>query len=112
MRKSPSRTPRNYDGIACTNRQVSDIVPSILSDVHQHVRNNSALVLASWPTVIGPQLASMTQAVSFNEGVLVVKVNNSTLYSLLIRHDKPKLMKKMKSQFPNLNLKDIVFRIG
>lgn len=112
MSKAHARTPRNYDGIECTNRQVSAIAPTLLRDVHQHVKNNSALVLASWPTVIGPQLASMTQAVAFTEGVLVVKVKNSTLYSLLTRHDKPKLLKKMKEQFPKINLKDIVFRVG
>lgn len=112
MPKFPLRTPRNYDGIECTNRHVKELLPSFLDKVHQHVKNNSALVLASWPSIIGPQLAPMTQAVSFDEGVLVVKVKNSTLYSLLIRHDKPKLFKKMKLQFPNLKLKDIVFRIA
>jgi hypothetical protein len=111
MPKPSSRTPRYYDGIECTNRQVKDLLPKVLRKVHQHVKNNSALVLAAWPAIIGPQLASMTQAAAFNEGVLVVKVKNSTLYSLLIRHDKPKLLAKMKTQFPNLNLIDIVFRI-
>lgn len=112
MSKIPSRTPRYYDGVGCTNRQMREIVPAVLHKMHRQVKNQSALVLANWPLIIGPHLSAMTQAVKFDEGVLVVKVKNSTLYSLLTRHDKPDLMKKIKTQFPNIDLKDIVFRMG
>ncbi len=112
MGKSPSRTPRGYDGVGCTNQHVSDILPKVLKGIHKHAQDQSLLILSAWSTIIGPQLAPMTKAVMFKEGVLMVKVKNSTLYSLLVRHDKPKLLGRLRAQFPKVDIKNIDFRIG
>lgn len=112
MRKLSSRTPRGYDGTNRTNRKIDEVLPIVMENVNAHIRNQSAFVLAAWPGLIGQKLSSMTQAVKFVDGVLTVKVNNSTLYSLLNSHDKPKLLQKIKKQFPKVSIRDIVFRIG
>jgi hypothetical protein len=65
-----------------------------------------------WPDVIGPKLASMTQAHSFVDGVLLVKVKNSTLHSLLSQNDKPRILNLLRKRFPNVEIKTIYFRIG
>jgi hypothetical protein len=70
------------------------------------------LILEAWPEVIGLKLAGMTQAVSFANGMLVVKVKNSTLHSLLSQNDKPRILNNLRKKFPNVTIKDIVFRIG
>ena len=70
------------------------------------------LVLASWPSVVGPRMASMTQAVSFAGGVLCVRVKNSTLNSLLSQREKPRLLSALRRQLPNTTISDIVFRMS
>lgn len=112
MEKNRRRTPKNYDGTAPTSRRLSDVLPQVLANVMSAYSERPDLILASWPEVIGPKLASMTRAISFHQGVLFVKVQNSTLFSLLNQHDKPKLLVKLKQQFPKHNIRNIVFKMG
>lgn len=110
--KSYQRTPKNYNGTGLTTHHVSAILPIVLSKVGEVYSHRPDLIIATWPEIIGPQLASMTQAVSFLDGVLVVKVKNSTLHSLLSQHDKPRILSILRKKFPRLDIKTIVFRIG
>lgn len=75
-------------------------------------QDQPGLVLAAWPGLVGPQVASMTQAVQFHEGILRVKVHNSPLYSLLTQHEKQRLLRNLRAQFPKVEIKNILFRIG
>lgn len=88
------------------------ILPKLLAEVGRKAANRPDIILAAWPDVIGACLAPMTKALAFTEGVLVVKVNNSTLHSLLVQHEKGKLIRALKKRFPRVGLKDIRFRIG
>ncbi len=112
MNKSFRRTPKNYDGTAVTTHSVIDLAPRALSRLSTVYQDRPGLILAAWNTLVGPQLASMTQAVQFKDGVLWVKVNNSPLYSLLSQHEKPKLLAKLRAEFPKIEIKNIAFRIG
>lgn len=112
MRKSNRRTPKNYDGTAPTTHKISDLLSEVVLQIRDNYQDRPDLVLAAWPEVIGPQLAAMTQAVSFIEGVLLVKVKNSTLHSLLSQNDKARIIASLKAKFPRVQLKNIVFRIG
>jgi len=106
------RTPRHYDGPNTTSRQVGFLLENALTEIREVYQDRPDLVLAAWPEVIGPQLAAMTQAISFNEGILVVKVKNSTLHSLLSQRDKPKVLNSLRQKFPRMNIRGIAFRIG
>lgn len=112
MKKKVWRTPRNYDGTAVTTHRLTDMLPQVLVNVMSVYSERPDLVLAGWSDIIGPKLAPMTRAISFYEGVLLVKVQNSTLFSLLQRHDKPKLLYKLQQQFPKHNIRNIVFKMG
>lgn len=70
------------------------------------------LILAAWPKIIGPSLSPMTQAVFFESGILTVKVSNSTLYSLLVQHEKTRVLQVLRETFPGVEIKNIVFRLG
>lgn len=109
MRK---RTPRNYDGSEITTHRLHDLMPGVLSRISTTFADRPDLILAAWPDVIGERLAPMTKAVSFIDGVLTVTVKNSTLYSLLSKNDKPKLVQALKMKFPKISIKTILFRIG
>lgn len=106
------RTPRNYDGAEVTTHRLHDLMPGVLSRISVTFSDRPDLILAAWPDVIGERLAPMTEAISFINGVLTVKVKNSTLYGLLCNNDKPKLVQALKAKFPKILIKTILFRIG
>jgi hypothetical protein len=107
-----ARTAKNYDGTASTNKLFKDLLPKELSSIQNQFKDRPDLVLASWPSIIGAIHAPMTEAHSFKEGILTVKVKNSSLYSLLKKHEESKLLAKLRSQFPNLLIRAINFRMG
>lgn len=106
------RKPKNYDGSQITTRRIGDLLAHALSKLDQSYKLRPDLLIAAWPDVIGPKFSGMTEAVSFQDGVLHVKVKNSTLYSLLNQNDKPRLVILLRKRFPNMVIKTIVFRMG
>lgn len=112
MNKTYSRTPKNYNGTGPTSHRLGDLLSGILAQVGFTYEQRPDLILAAWPEIIGFQLAPMTEAVSFYQGVLHVKVKNSTLHSLLNQNDKPRILNVLRRRFPNVQIKSITFRIG
>lgn len=110
--ESARRTPKNYDGVGITSHSFSKLLPFVLGKISEVHQERPDLVLASWPSIIGPKLATMTEAVSFVNGVLVVKVKNSTLHSLLSTNDKPRLLSALRQKFPKVQIFNIMFKIG
>lgn len=112
MSKAFSRTPKEYNGTKVTTHRMNDLIPFVLEKITEVYQQQPELVLAAWPELIGAKLAKMTQAVSFKNGVLVVNVKNSTLYSLLSQNEKSRLTQLLRGKFPRVEIKTIVFRIG
>lgn len=109
---SYKRIPKNYDGTGVTTRAMSALLPTVLSEIGKVYEQRPDLVLAAWPEIIGKQFEGMTQAVSFQDGVLVVRVRNSTLHSLLSRNDKHRILGSLRQKFPNILIKTVIFRMG
>lgn len=112
MSERTKRHLKNYDGTAVTSRHLNDVLLGALSSLNQKYQDQPEQILAAWPDVIGQALAGMTQAVKFDGGVLTVKVRNSSLYSLLTQNDKPKILAKLRSKFPQTEIRTIIFRMG
>lgn len=112
MAKANHRTPKNYDGTRLTTRKMSELLPTVLEQIGEIYNERPDLIISAWSAIIGPQLASMTEAMAFTNGVLVVKVKNSSLHELLIRQDKPRILKSLRMKFPKVSINNIVFRIG
>jgi hypothetical protein len=112
LKSTYRRTPRNYSGTEVTSHLIGELLPSVLSGIGAVYEQRPDLILAVWPSIIGPQLAPMTQAVSFIEGVLVVKVKNSTLHSLLSQKERPRILQILRQRFPNVDIKSILFRMS
>lgn len=106
------RTPRHYDGTEVTSHRMTDLLPRVLAKIGEVYQQNADLILAMWPEIIGMKFAGMTQAVSFVDGILVVKVRNSTLYSLLSQNDKLRILNVLRKKFPHVEIKNIYFRMG
>lgn len=112
MTKRHSRKSRYYDGTELTTHRMHDLLPTVLERIGGVYQQRSDLILAMWPAIIGPQLAAMTQAVSFADGVLTVKVKNSTLLQLLSQYEKLRILNLLKEKFPHVDMKGISFRMG
>lgn len=112
MKGKFKRTPRFYDGTEVTSRQLKEVIPFVLKKVKGAYGHRSEEILAAWPDVIGKRLAGMTSAESFYDGILRVRVKNSTLLSLLKQYEKSRIISQMRRQFPGVEIKTILFRIG
>lgn len=106
------RTPRNYNGTNATTRHLGSILSGLLGKVSENFNERPDMILAAWPEIIGAQLAKMAEAVAFTEGVLEVRVKNSSLYSLLSQQDKPRLVQALRVRFPKVVIKTIRFKLG
>ena len=60
--------------------------------------------------IIGEKLSGLAQVKSLNNGILVIKVNSSSLNQLLSTTEKPKILLKLKTQYPFLRIKNVVFK--
>jgi len=112
MSRPYSRIPKHYGGTRITSRSITQLLPQVLFKIGQVYHQKGEIVIAIWPDIIGSSLAAMTQAVSFIDGVLLVKVKNSTLHSLLSQNEKPRLLRILREKFPQVEIKTIYFRIG
>lgn len=97
---------------ATTTRHIQQLLPRFLEKIGKLYQDRGEMIIAAWPSCIGPELAPMTEAISFVEGVLTVKVKNSTLYSLLSQNDKPRILKNLRDKFSGTQIKTIHFRLG
>ncbi|MDE3046111.1 MAG: DUF721 domain-containing protein [Verrucomicrobiota bacterium] len=107
--KSIRRTPRNYDGIENPSKQLSDLLGEGLKAIREKAGQSSEEIFSAWPQIIGEQMAPLTEAVSFDDGILTVKVKSSTLYSLLSQHERPRLLKRLQEKF---SIRGLKFRVG
>ncbi len=106
------RTPKGYDGTAKTHHHLQEVLPGVLRGVNAAYKERPDLVMGAWQQVIGPSLSGMTEALHFQEGILTVKVKNSSLFSLLKQYERPRLLRKLRERFPQTVIKAIVFRAG
>lgn len=111
MARQTRRLPENYDGVGITTYRIGDILTDVLATLSETYQERPDLVLAAWAGIIGAKLAPMTQALSFSDGVLLVKVRNSTLHEILHR-EKGKILKNLRQKFPKVSIQNIMFRIG
>lgn len=100
------------EGSKLTNKQLRDLLPKALGSIGAMQRDRPDLIVAAWPQIIGEKLVSMTKAISFDRGILYVKVANSTLYSLLSQHERGRLLKSLREKFLSVEIKNISFRLG
>lgn len=98
--------------VSSTNKHLSALLPKVLGQINALHQDRPDLIIAAWPEVIGPRLSSMTEAVSFQQGILAVKVGNSTLYSVLVSQERARLLKLLQKKFPTVQIKNIHFKIG
>lgn len=95
-----------------TNKHLKELLPQVLGQIGSMHKERPDLVMAAWKDIIGEKLFSMTKVISFENGILFVKVSNSTLYSVLSQQERGRLLHLLQKRFPSVEIKNIHFRMG
>lgn len=95
-----------------TTKNLTDVLRSVLKDISCSYNNYLETFIKEWPKIIGEDYAFMTQVVGYKQGVLTIKVKNSSLYSLLYHHKKQDILKQIQKNYPKWCVKNIIFRIS
>ncbi len=95
-----------------TSKPIQSLLPHFLDQVNRNCDQRYDLIPLAWPEIVGEKLAPMTRAGVFKDGVLEVKVTNSTLLSILNHTEKKILLKKLKEKFPKTDIREIRFRLS
>lgn len=96
---------------SCSHK-IGDLLPGIWSKIQASCHNQGTLIGECWAQIVGSQFAKDSRVVGFDRGIITIKVANSSLYSLLAYYEKKRLLHKIKAQFPKVEVKDLVFRLG
>lgn len=108
-----AKQAKYYDSTAVSTKHLQDLLPAVVRRFSEKYQERPQSVLAAWPKIIGKELAPLTKASRFDNGVLYVTVKNSTLLSLLSNPvDKQKILQTAKQMLPASNISNIIFRIG
>ena len=107
------RPEHAHDGPSTTSRQLKDLARRYLAHLEQKLQTKPREILELWPQVIGAAFAGMTRAEKFEQGVLYVRVKNSSLLSLLHSvSERNRLVDALRTEVPDVEIIDISFRIG
>lgn len=99
-------------GVKCTNKHLKELLPRVLGEIGSLHKERPDLIMAAWRDIIGEKLFPMTKVIRFEEGILFIKVNNSTLYSVLSQQERGRLLHLLQKRFPSVEIKNIHFRMG
>lgn len=88
--------------------RVGELLPSILSKLGLEQRFKENEVLASWPSIVGKELASRTKATRVDRGILYVHVDHGAWMQELHFMEK-ELLRRLRAQAPGVKLKKIQF---
>lgn len=104
------RTPRHFDGIRSPSKNLKDLLPDVLKGIERRAGSDERDVLLVWAELMGPKMAPLTKAISLNEGVLIVEVKSTTLYSCLCQYERGRLLKSLQEKCPNAGIVNLHFR--
>ncbi len=92
--------------------ELKTLLPFLMKKVDGLQHNSPQQILSAWPLIVGEQWASVAKAVSFVDGILTVKVKNSSILSQLTQYEKPRLLKLLREKFPSWTIQEIRFCMG
>ena len=97
--------------VSTANKKLKDVILKVVEDVESKHKKNPKEIMNFWYKIIQKEFASMTKPKKFENDALIVYVKNSTLYSVLVKYEKDKLLKKLQKKFSKEIIKNIIFRM-
>jgi len=92
-------------------KPIGDIVAQLMARRGYANERSAVAQQEAWQAVAGQSLARFTRVGLIRRGVLEVLVANSSMMQELT-FQKTSLLEKLKTQLPDVNLRDLRFRIG
>ena len=106
-KKRPYRYPTQL-----TTKKLVDLLGPVFQNISSIYSNHLENFIRDWPKILGKDYASMTEIIGYKKGILIIKVKNSSLYSLLYHHKKQEILKQIYKNYPKWDVKDITFKMG
>ncbi len=91
-------------------RPIGSVMRKLLAEKDYASLQSSQTLVDAWQSIAGERLAKVTRLGKVTRGILLVEVANS-LALQDIHFEKPRLLKALQAQFPELKLTDLRFRI-
>lgn len=95
----------------CSQR-VSDALGKVMRSLGLQERLTEAQILAAWKEVVGEWFALHTCPERIRDGVLHVRVVQSSIHYELDRNWRAEIVRKLKARFGPGRVRDIRFRVG
>lgn len=112
MSREYRRLPKGFDRPdGYTSHRLDRLLKGALREIKQRYGMCPQQLLEGWSELVGPRFSSMARAIAFADGTLMVKVANSTLYSLLSQ-EKGRLLSQLRTRFPSIEIRQLQFRLG
>ncbi len=94
------------------SRAVGQTIEEVMRQLGLEERVTEFQILSAWKEIVGEWFALHTCPERIRDGVLYVRVVQSSVHIELDRNWKPTIVKKLKARFGAGRVRDIRFRIG
>lgn len=91
-----------------TNKSLQHLLQKFLSQIQTSEESEKERVFKLWFAILGDEFSKYTKPLSFDKGIFIVRVESSSLYSLLCTYEKTRLYQELRKHVPHL--RDIRFR--
>lgn len=91
---------------------ISNVLTELLDRIDVGREFKGTKLLSKWNTIVGNVIAKRTRPVSLYRGILTVEVTDSVWLTELDRFHKENILRKIKDECNDLEIKDIRFKIG
>jgi predicted nucleic acid-binding Zn ribbon protein len=95
-----------------TSQPIARLLPVLLGKLGLQERIREEEILSAWKEVVGDFLAQHATPAGLREGVLSVRVVQSTVQFELERMWRSRILQKLQARFGRSQVRDIRFRIG
>ena len=102
------REPRAED----RTQLVGNTLEKVMKQLGLAERLTEGQILGAWKEIVGEWFALHTCPERIRDGILYVRVVQSSIHYELDRNWKPQIIQKLKARFSGVRIRDIRFRIG
>lgn len=95
-----------------TAQPIAKLLPALLGKLGLQERIQEEEILTAWRDIVGEFLAEHSTPAGLRDGILAVRVLQSTVQFELERVLKSRILQKLQARFGKKTVRDIRFRLG
>lgn len=97
---------------AMRTRQISAVLPNVLSELGIDRRRIEAEVIKVWNNLLDPTIVSHAQPTGLRKGTLFVTVDSNVWLSEIVRYRRKEILARLQHSFSRDFIARISFRVG